>query len=488
FEDEVVEDTGESQGFNLLNPAFVDFDTCLDPITNEIPTSANQKVLFRTHSQKERVERVRAILSGRSIENNRRTETTKPAGELRREKTPAKKGNSNSSSVDHRFTSASRAFTQKKLDDLKSLFVSLASKSHSNDQYVSYPVFQEYFGLSGSLGERIFDMVTQHRKDDKMTFEDLVIAKMTFEDLVIAKSTLPLEFLGSSRILSKIAEIKRGIRKMGDPFGGRFGGFRGSLFGGRDPFDDPFFSRPFEDLLEPSNTFSSGASFSNAHKNNGGRGLTIEELPSDEEVEERKDIGIDDQEHASSVNKPSVEHPEDDSDAERKIQNVNQRSDFNRREGTQSRANTFRHHICKVTYGGIHGAYYTSTRTRRKDGDGMVVEESKEADKTTGEATHRISRGINDKGHSVTRKLNSSGGVESTQTLHNLDEDELSGFEEAWKGNSSLGKHEFTGSDNSFGGWVLPSLDQIRRQTDQSQTGSSRSATGAKKVVRINIE
>jgi len=27
----------------------------------------------------------------------------------------------------------------------------------------------------------------------------------------------------------------------------------------------------------------------------------------------------------------------------------------------------------------------------------MVVEESKEADKTTGEATHRISRGINDK-------------------------------------------------------------------------------------------
>ncbi|AEC10545.1 myeloid leukemia factor [Arabidopsis thaliana] len=174
--------------------------------------------------------------------------------------------------------------------------------------------------------------------------------------------------------------------------------------------------------------------------------------------------------------------------AERKIQNVNQRSDFNRREGTQSRANTFRHHISKVTYGGIHGAYYTSTRTRRKDGDGMVVEESKEADKTTGEATHRISRGINDKGHSVTRKLNSSGGVESTQTLHNLDEDELSGFEEAWKGNSSLGKHEFTGSDNSFGGWVLPSLDQIRRQTDQSQTGSSRSATGAKKVVRINIE
>ncbi|CAA0401000.1 EF-hand domain [Arabidopsis suecica] len=90
-------------------------------------------------------------------------------------------GNSNSSSVDHRFISASRAFTQKKLDDLKSLFVSLASNSQSNDQYVSYPVFQEYFGLSGSLGERMFDMVTQRRKDDKMTYEDLVIAKATYE-------------------------------------------------------------------------------------------------------------------------------------------------------------------------------------------------------------------------------------------------------------------------------------------------------------------
>ena len=37
---------------------------------------------------------------------------------------------------------------------------------------------QEYFGLSGSLGERMFDMVTQRRKDDKMTYEDLVIAKV----------------------------------------------------------------------------------------------------------------------------------------------------------------------------------------------------------------------------------------------------------------------------------------------------------------------
>uniref|UniRef100_A0A1J3FHJ2 Myeloid leukemia factor 1 n=1 Tax=Noccaea caerulescens TaxID=107243 RepID=A0A1J3FHJ2_NOCCA len=276
---------------------------------------------------------------------------------------------------------------------------------------------------------------------------------------------------------------------MGDPFGGRFGNFGGfgafrggSLFGGRDPFDDPFFSRPFEDFLEP------GASFSNANaqNNSGGRGLTIEEVPSDEEQE--KDSGSDEK-HTSSENQPSVEHPEDDADAERRIQNVNQRSDFNTREGrTDSRATTFRHHTSKVTYGGIDGAYYTSSRTTRAGSDGMVVEESKEADKTTGEATHRISRGINDKGHSVTRKLNSNGGVDSTQTLHNLDEDELSGFEEAWKGNSFLAKHESTGSDPGVGEWLLPSLNQTRRRADQSQTGSSRSSPGAKKVVRINIE
>lgn len=47
--------------------------------------------------------------------------------------------------------------------------------------------------------------------------------------------------------------------------------------------------------------------------------------------------------------------------------------------------------------------------------------------------------------------------------------------------------YNVTGSDHNFGGWLLPSLDQTRR-TDQSQTGSSRPAPGAKKVVRINIE
>lgn len=41
---------------------------------------------------------------------------------------------------------------------------------------------QAYFGLHGPLGNRMFDLVTQNRKDQKLTFEDLVIAKVSLED------------------------------------------------------------------------------------------------------------------------------------------------------------------------------------------------------------------------------------------------------------------------------------------------------------------
>ncbi|XVF07584.1 hypothetical protein REPUB_Repub06bG0152000 [Reevesia pubescens] len=90
-------------------------------------------------------------------------------------------GNSQSPPANPRFTSASRAFTPKKLEDLKSLLTSLAAQSQSNGQYVSSSVFQAYFGLKGSLGDRMFDLATQGRKDDKLTFEDLVITKGTYE-------------------------------------------------------------------------------------------------------------------------------------------------------------------------------------------------------------------------------------------------------------------------------------------------------------------
>ncbi|PKI47024.1 hypothetical protein CRG98_032563 [Punica granatum] len=117
-------------------------------------------------------------------------------------------GNAQSPPADPRFTSASRslsppslslafssthalsieadrnccrAFTRKELEDLRSLFVSLALQSQSGGECISLPVFQTYFQLHGPLSERLFDLIKQKREDQKLTFEDLVIAKATYE-------------------------------------------------------------------------------------------------------------------------------------------------------------------------------------------------------------------------------------------------------------------------------------------------------------------
>lgn len=88
---------------------------------------------------------------------------------------------SSSSSSDPRFNSACRAFTEKELEDLKSLFMSLASQSQSNAQFITPSVFMAYVGFDGALGDRLFDLVTQKRRDQKLTFQDLIIAKATYE-------------------------------------------------------------------------------------------------------------------------------------------------------------------------------------------------------------------------------------------------------------------------------------------------------------------
>ncbi|XP_073114553.1 uncharacterized protein [Elaeis guineensis] len=90
-------------------------------------------------------------------------------------------GNAQSPSADPRFVTASRAFTNQELEDLRSLFVSLAAQSQSHGKFVSPSVFQAYFGIDGMLGDRMFDLVTQNRNDGMLTFEDLVISKGTYE-------------------------------------------------------------------------------------------------------------------------------------------------------------------------------------------------------------------------------------------------------------------------------------------------------------------
>ncbi|CAD6341271.1 unnamed protein product [Miscanthus lutarioriparius] len=106
---------------------------------------------------------------------------------------------------------------------------------------------------------------------------------------------------------------------------------------------------------------------------------------------------------------------------------------------------TFMFQSSTVTYGGPNGACYTSSTTRRTGADGITLEESKEADTTTGKASHRISRGIGSKGHSLARNLNSDGRVNTLQTLHNLNEDELAGFEESWQ-RKCQGEYAWLGS------------------------------------------
>ncbi|GKV07311.1 hypothetical protein SLEP1_g19105 [Rubroshorea leprosula] len=54
-------------------------------------------------------------------------------------------GNSHSPPVNSRFASASRAFTQKEMGDLRALFVSMAAQSQSDGRYISPSVFQVRF-------------------------------------------------------------------------------------------------------------------------------------------------------------------------------------------------------------------------------------------------------------------------------------------------------------------------------------------------------
>ncbi|XP_004506507.1 uncharacterized protein [Cicer arietinum] len=261
-----------------------------------------------------------------------------------------------------------------------------------------------------------------------------------------------------------------------------------SLFGGRDPFDDPFFSDPLDSIWGPNS-----ASSRSMQKTDKEKGVVIKELGSDDECTDTFDEKI-----SWSTLEPSVEHPDDDDFNECKNSGVTYKNDLHKSE-EPAKGRNLSFQTSRVTYGGIDGAYYTSTRTRRMGADGVVVEESREADSSTGQATHRISRGIHDKGHSVLRKLDSDGKVDTTQTLHNLNEDELARFEEAWKGNN-LGKlpdYDVHRKNDSRVGELnknqvrsLPSLDQDRKGSgfaSKYETGNN-SEGRTKKVVRINIE
>ncbi|KAJ4819436.1 TLD domain-containing protein 1 [Rhynchospora pubera] len=90
-------------------------------------------------------------------------------------------GNAQSPATDQRFIAASRAFSKEDLEDLRSLFASLAAQSQSDGKFISQSVFQVYYGVQGALAARLFQLVSRERKDGMLTFEDLIISKATYE-------------------------------------------------------------------------------------------------------------------------------------------------------------------------------------------------------------------------------------------------------------------------------------------------------------------
>ncbi|KHG09391.1 Myeloid leukemia factor 1 [Gossypium arboreum] len=300
----------------------------------------------------------------------------------------------------------------------------------------------------------------------------------------------------------------------GDPFGA-FGGHKNLLsnfFNGRDPFDDPFFTRPFDSMFESSffgpghNPFPdmhpSGFIEQQAPEPRRPRGPIIQELDSDDEKEMKENP----RKQGRSKDEPHVEVPDDETEqSERRNGHLQYMNGYNgsyqrQQQPPQTRSFTFQ--SSTVTYGGANGAYYTSSKTRRSGSDGITFEESKEANTATGQASHRVSRGLLDKGHSFTRKLNSDGRVETMQTLHNLNEDELTGFEEAWNGNARKHLPGWSGSSNvhdttgtcwgqngqaSHGGRALPSTERSQQSgkammdaKDSAGPSSGQNSTKAK--------
>ncbi|CAH8318626.1 unnamed protein product [Eruca vesicaria subsp. sativa] len=287
---------------------------------------------------------------------------------------------------------------------------------------------------------------------------------------------------------------------LGAPFGGSFGssfgGFNNgprslmsSFFGGRDPFDDPFFTQPFGGGIFQSSFFgptnmdpfapmrSPSGFIENHHESQQRRrrssGPIIEEIESDDEKEDREG----DKEKRVSLGKHGRSSSEVDTEEARAEERRNRRMQNNGQWQPQTHSYSFQ--SSTITYGGHDGNYYTSSKTRRTGSDGLTLEESKEANTATREAAHRISRGLHNKGHTVARKLNSDGRVDTTQTLHNLNEDELADFEQSWSGNARM---QLPGRSGSFGSnyreqpMLLPSTDP-NPSRERAESSRRRKAT-----------
>ncbi|KAL8200853.1 hypothetical protein R6Q57_012192 [Mikania cordata] len=283
----------------------------------------------------------------------------------------------------------------------------------------------------------------------------------------------------------------QGGRGRGDPFfdfGNPFAGFNSmpSLFGERDPFDDPFFTHPLGGMLQPSpfghvggpfigaSSFGSSLFGPNGSQMEDGRPFMDTSVPRIHEYR---------QSLPNSSRVPIIEEHNTDNEKDEPEDGIGRELNRHNMHDTHSRpqGHSYTFQSSTVTYGGSNGEYYTSSTTRKASSDGMKFEEHKEANSATGQAAHRISRGIHDKGHTLSRHLKSDGHVDTMQTLHNISEDELTGFEEAWKGKARIHLPGWTCATNSHegssGGWALPSTENThaigRRRFGGDKLGQS---------------
>ncbi|XP_055817449.1 uncharacterized protein LOC129886684 isoform X2 [Solanum dulcamara] len=131
------------------------------------------------------------------------------------------------------------------------------------------------------------------------------------------------------------------------------------LFGGKNPFDDPFFTEPFGVWNDPCDG-QQGAR----------KQITIEEL-----------------------------NPQGDGDGGQAQENSEPRKDLvvNNKKPSKKANGSHRFSYRRVAYGGLNGMYYTCSEGRMTGPDGVVLAEMKEDDKTIGESLHTISKGIHNK-------------------------------------------------------------------------------------------
>ncbi|KAK4372006.1 hypothetical protein RND71_007390 [Anisodus tanguticus] len=191
----------------------------------------------------------------------------------------------------------------------------------------------------------------------------------------------------------------------------------------------------------------------------------------------------------------TIEELNSEGDSDQTRQNYEPRKHLvvkNRRKPSKKSNGSRSFSYSRVAYGGLNGMYYTCSEGRMTGPDGVVLAEMKEDDKTIGESLHTISKGIHNKGHSVTKKHSSDGREDTLQTLHNLNEDELGDFEQNWNANADkylpgwdkgFSLLDNQGSISSLwdefanwrglGGWAHPALEYYGNAGPVEQTSES---------------